>query len=86
MILNPLSRLKVAAETIAKASSSVPLPPSFFFASLHGSPESDSIYTIEEFVASIPEAVRKRKVENIEPGAPNDPVSRLFRYVTFLYV
>lgn len=39
--------------------------------------ESGSIRNIQDFVDRIPEAVRK--TENIEPGAFDDPVARLFR-------
>jgi cysteine dioxygenase len=34
---------------------------------------------IQDFINEIPEAVTQRKIENIEPGAYNDPVARLFR-------
>jgi len=38
-----------------------------------------TIRNIQDFVDQIPEAVNRRKAENIEPGAFDDPVARLFR-------
>jgi predicted metal-dependent enzyme (double-stranded beta helix superfamily) len=34
---------------------------------------------IQDFIDEIPDAVNRRKIENIEPGAFDDPVARLFR-------
>lgn len=41
------------------------------------------IRNIPDFVARVPRAVQKRKMNNIEPGSCTDPVARLFRYVSF---
>jgi len=41
--------------------------------------ESGRIRNIRDFVDRIPEAVHLRKTKNIEPGALDDPVARLFR-------
>jgi hypothetical protein len=71
MILNPLSRLKVASETITKSPISLVFPSEYF--------RDGTVRSIQEFVARTPEAVNRRKSENIVPGAPNDPVCRLFR-------
>jgi len=37
------------------------------------------IRNIQDFIDQIPEAVNRRKIEKIEPGAFDDPVARLFR-------
>ena len=37
--------------------------------------------SLVDFIRSLPEAVRKRKELDIQPGAWNDPVANLFRYV-----
>ena len=42
-------------------------------------PESRKIKKLQDFVDRIPAAVHLRKTENIEPGAFDDPVARLFR-------
>lgn len=41
--------------------------------------ESGRIRNIKDFVDRMPEAVHLRKTENIEPGASDDPVAKLFR-------
>jgi cysteine dioxygenase len=41
--------------------------------------ERGRIRNIKDFVDRIPEAVHLRKTENIEPGASDDPVAKLFR-------
>jgi len=41
--------------------------------------KSKTIRNIQDFIDQIPDAVNLRKTENIEPGAVNDPVARLFR-------
>ena len=38
-----------------------------------------TIRHIQDFINESPDAVNRRKIENIEPGAFNDPVARLFR-------
>jgi hypothetical protein len=83
MIIKPFSRqLKAAAETIAKAPSSMVLPPKFFLtpSNAHNKEnESETIESIRDFVAQIPQAVKQRKVLDIKPGAIQDPVAKLFR-------
>ena len=39
----------------------------------------DRIHLLDEFIKNLPDAVLKRKVEDIAPGSINDPVSMLFR-------
>ena len=41
----------------------------------------DSINSLQDLVHRLPGALRKRKRGNIDPGAPDDPISLLFRYV-----
>jgi hypothetical protein len=54
---------KAASETVAKAPY-----------------HSDAnVTTIQDFVARIPQAVKERKLKEIEPGVSNDPVAGLFR-------
>ena len=80
MIIKPFSRrLKAAAETIAKAPSSMILPPSSFFVASTLDNENDTIGSIQDFVARIPQAVQQRKARDIQPGAVHDPVAKLFR-------
>ena len=42
----------------------------------------DSIDSLQDLVHRLPGALRKRKRGNIDPGAPDDPISLLFRYAT----
>ena len=42
--------------------------------------ENETVGSIREFVARIPQAVKERKIEDIAPGAIHDPVAKLFRY------
>ena len=41
----------------------------------------ESIDSLQDLVHRLPGALRKRKRGNIDPGAPDDPISLLFRYV-----
>lgn len=82
MIIKPFSRqLRAAAETMVKAPSSTVLPPAFFTPSVvsNGTKEGDSVSSIRDFVARIPQAVQQRKVLDIAPGDASDPVAKLFR-------
>jgi hypothetical protein len=42
--------------------------------------EKNVITSLAEFVDQLPAALRKRKQQNIKPGACNDPVCSLYRY------
>lgn len=41
--------------------------------------QNQLLFSLEEMVQEIPAALTKRKLLNIEPGAPQDPVCHLFR-------
>ena len=40
-----------------------------------------SYLSLSEFIDELPRAIEERKVNNIPPGASNDPICHLFRYV-----
>ncbi|KAG7347368.1 metal-dependent protein [Nitzschia inconspicua] len=89
MIIKPFSRqLKAMAETVVKAPSKMGMSPTVLLAPNNISSTSrrvnakDIIGSIQEFVAQIPHAVKQRKDDDIEPGAFNDPVAKLFRKTT----
>ena len=42
---------------------------------------TQTIRTLQDFVKQIPSAVQERKRYDIEPGANDDPIANLFRYV-----
>jgi hypothetical protein len=44
-----------------------------------GGKEGDLIDSLAELVEELPLAVQKRKMNDIEPGAANDPICMLFR-------
>ena len=44
--------------------------------------DDNLILFMSDFVQELPRALYQRKIHNIEPGAPNDPLCLLFRYVS----
>ena len=45
-----------------------------------------SYLSLSEFIDELPRAIEERKVNNIPPGASNDPICHLFRYVWLPWV
>lgn len=85
-----VSQQHASFSSLARHSVHVPLhtytpPPQHSLPPFHRSPRADEsdrkIRDIQDFVDRIPAAVKLRKTANIEPGAFNDPVARLFRWV-----
>lgn len=84
-----VSQQHVSFSSMARHNVHVPLhtytppPPQLSLPPFHRSPRTDEsdrkIRDIQDFVDRIPAAVKLRKTANIEPGAFNDPVARLFR-------
>jgi cysteine dioxygenase len=70
----------MASETLSSSPTSVGDLPALFLEC--DGKRDDSIRSLAELVEVMPAAVRERKVKGIEPGAPNDPICMLFRYVT----
>jgi hypothetical protein len=49
------------------------------FTARGGKKEGDLIHSLAELVEELPLAVQNRKMNDIEPGAANDPICMLFR-------
>eukprot|EP00534_Pseudo-nitzschia_fraudulenta_P004370 CAMPEP_0201124488 /NCGR_PEP_ID=MMETSP0850-20130426/14002_1 /ASSEMBLY_ACC=CAM_ASM_000622 /TAXON_ID=183588 /ORGANISM="Pseudo-nitzschia fraudulenta, Strain WWA7" /LENGTH=265 /DNA_ID=CAMNT_0047391901 /DNA_START=297 /DNA_END=1094 /DNA_ORIENTATION=- len=65
------------------ANSQSPTPRSFREKETEVADQFAMIRSTKDFVDRVPDAVSRRKLENIEPGAPDDPVARLFRQSNF---
>lgn len=48
-------------------------------------PKDQNVPSLASLIEALPEALETRKTRNIPPGAPNDPVSGLLRYVYLTY-
>lgn len=55
------------------------VPENFYNLPLQPEKKENIIYSLNAFLEELPGAVRQRKLESIEPGSSNDPVSMLFR-------
>jgi cysteine dioxygenase len=67
----------MASETLSSSPTSVGNLPALFLE--RGGKHDDSIRSLADLLEAMPAAVRERKVKDIEPGAPNDPICMLFR-------
>jgi hypothetical protein len=67
----------MASADLSSSPNSIRDLPALFTA--RGDKGGDLVHSLAELVEELPLAVHKRKVNNIEPGAPNDPICLLFR-------